>query len=83
MAHQKLLYPVPEHGRLIIIDSFYTTHTLTQQLNSLIDNKCMVLETVCFNNVDGINVPELKDATVALKHASCGAWHLVQVYQLA
>lgn len=80
MAYQTLLYPVPDHGRVISMDNFYTCHTLARQLNVLNDDEGKELGTVHFNNVDGINCPALKDANAAVIHTSCGAWHLVQVY---
>ena len=56
MAHQSKMF-VKENGkRVIVMDNFYTRHTLATILKKLSDNDISVIGTVRMNNVDGVNM---------------------------
>ena len=46
--------------RVIVMDNFYTRHTLATILKKLSDNDIFVIGTVRMNNVDGVNRKKTK-----------------------
>lgn len=78
-AHQTKVHLTPQHGRLLVMDNFYTRHTLAPQMNGLSDGEMFVLGTV-LNLIDAINRPVVNNAVESLNAAERESWMLYQSF---
>ena len=63
--------------RLIVLDSYYTSHVLGSTLSKVTDNTTKILGTVKLSMIDKHNKTLLTEAINLLKNAERGKWYLV------
>lgn len=81
MAHVTQPSPYPQ-GLMVVTDNFYTRHVLGEQVKRLSDEEVVMLGTVRFNNIDGINWPSVKTSLEEVNEGPHGTWQLCQMFRI-